>query len=50
MVEPPAEIALKKIYHRTTMLKPRDNIFDIAVTEKIDANSPTAGGPPPACQ
>lgn len=38
MVEPPAEIALKKIYHRATMLKPRD-IFDIAVINKID------GGP-----
>jgi hypothetical protein len=37
-VEPPAEIALKKMYHRATMLKPRD-IFDIAVIEKID------GGP-----
>jgi hypothetical protein len=38
VVEPPAEIALKKMYHRATMLKPRD-IFDIAVIEKID------GGP-----
>jgi hypothetical protein len=38
MVEPPAEIALKKMYHRATMLKPRD-IFDIAVIEKMD------GGP-----
>lgn len=37
-VEPPAEIALKKMYHRATMLKPRD-IFDIAVIKKID------GGP-----
>ncbi|SDF95022.1 hypothetical protein SAMN05216337_10936 [Bradyrhizobium brasilense] len=33
MIEPPAEIALKKMYHRSTMLKPRD-IFDIAVTKK----------------
>jgi hypothetical protein len=37
-VEPPAEIALKKMYHRATMLKPRD-IFDIAVIKAID------GGP-----
>ncbi|KYK47423.1 hypothetical protein A1D31_30570 [Bradyrhizobium liaoningense] len=37
-IEPPAEIALKKMYHRATMLKPRD-IFDIAVIKKID------GGP-----
>ena len=34
LVEPPTEIALKKMYHRT-MLKPRD-IFDIAVVKKID--------------
>ncbi|MFB6451396.1 nucleotidyl transferase AbiEii/AbiGii toxin family protein [Bradyrhizobium tunisiense] len=33
MAEPPAEIALKKMYHRSTMLKPRD-IFDIAVIKK----------------
>lgn len=38
MVEPPTEIALKKMYHRATMLKPRD-IFDIAVVEKIDGTS-----------
>ncbi|WP_271502406.1 nucleotidyl transferase AbiEii/AbiGii toxin family protein [Bradyrhizobium sp. CCBAU 11357] len=38
MVEPPAEIALKKMYHRATMLKPRD-IFDIAVINKIDSDS-----------
>lgn len=38
MVEPPAEIALKKMYHRATMLKPRD-IFDIAVIKKIDGDS-----------
>lgn len=38
MVEPPTEIALKKMYHRATMLRPRD-IFDIAVIKKID------GGP-----
>jgi hypothetical protein len=35
MVEQPTEIALKKMYHRATMLKPRD-IFDIAVVKKID--------------
>lgn len=38
MVEPPTEIALKKMYHRATMVRPRD-IFDIAVIKKID------GGP-----
>lgn len=38
MVEPPAEIALKKMYHRATMLKPRD-IFDITVIKKIDRDS-----------
>ena len=38
MVERPAEIALKKMYHRATMLKPRD-IFDIAVIKKIDGSS-----------
>jgi len=40
-VEPPAEIALKKMYHRATMLKPRD-IFDIAVIMKIAGDSLTA--------
>ena len=34
-VESPTEIALKKMHHRATMLKPRD-IFDIAVVKKID--------------
>jgi hypothetical protein len=38
MVEPTVEIALKKMYHRATMLRPRD-IFDIAVIKKIN------GGP-----
>ncbi|WP_431201556.1 nucleotidyl transferase AbiEii/AbiGii toxin family protein [Bradyrhizobium betae] len=38
MVEPPAEIALKKMYHRATMLKPRD-IFDIAVIMKVAGGS-----------
>jgi hypothetical protein len=37
MVEPPTEIALKKMYHRATMLKPRD-IFDISVIKKIDGD------------
>jgi hypothetical protein len=36
MVESPTEIALKKMHHRATMLKPRD-IFDIAVVKKIDS-------------
>jgi len=36
VVESPTEIALKKMYHRATMLKPRD-IFDIAVVKKIDS-------------
>lgn len=40
VVEPPAEIALKKMYHRATMLKPRD-IFDITVIKKIDGDSLT---------
>lgn len=34
-VEHPAEIALKKMNYRPTMLKPRD-IFDIAVADSID--------------
>ncbi len=34
-VEHPAEIALKKMHHRPTMLKPRD-IFDIAVADFLD--------------
>ena len=34
-VERPAEIALKKMHYRPTMLKPRD-IFDIAVADSID--------------
>jgi hypothetical protein len=34
-VEHPAEIALKKMHYRPTMLKPRD-IFDIAVADSID--------------
>ena len=32
---PPAEIALKKLHYRATMLKPRD-VFDIAVVDAID--------------
>jgi hypothetical protein len=34
-VEHPAEIALKKMHYRPTMLKPR-NIFDIAVADSLD--------------
>ncbi len=34
-IEHPAEIALKKMHYRPTMLKPRD-IFDIAVAASID--------------
>jgi hypothetical protein len=34
-IEHPAEIALKKMHHRPTMLKARD-IFDIAVVDSID--------------
>lgn len=34
-VEHPAEIALKKMHYRPTMLKPRD-IFDVAVADSID--------------
>lgn len=41
VIEPPTEIALKKMYHRATMLKPRD-IFDITVVKKIDGVSLTA--------
>ena len=33
-VEHPAEIALKKMHYRPTMLKPRD-IFDIAVADSV---------------
>lgn len=37
-IEHPAEIALKKMHYRPTMLKPRD-IFDIAVADAIDRNA-----------
>jgi hypothetical protein len=37
-VEPVAEIALKKMHYRATMLKPRD-IFDIAVVDKLDRDA-----------
>ncbi len=37
-VEHPAEIALKKMHYRPTMLKPRD-IFDIAVADSLDHNA-----------
>ncbi|MGF6312675.1 hypothetical protein ABIB82_006685 [Bradyrhizobium sp. i1.8.4] len=38
MVEPPVEIALKKMCHRATMLKLRD-IFDLAVVKNIDGDA-----------
>jgi hypothetical protein len=34
-IDPPAEIALKKLHYRATMLKPRD-VFDISVVDAID--------------
>jgi hypothetical protein len=34
-IDPPAEIALKKLHYRATMLKPRD-VFDISVIDAID--------------
>ena len=37
-IEHPAEIALKKMHYRPTMLKPRD-IFDVAVAESIDRDA-----------
>jgi hypothetical protein len=33
-LDPPVEIALKKLHYRATMLKPRD-VFDISVTDAI---------------
>lgn len=36
-LDPPAEIALKKLHYRATMLKPRD-VFDIAVVDAIDGD------------
>jgi hypothetical protein len=35
-IDPPAEIALKKLHYRTTMLKPRD-LFDISVIDAIQS-------------
>jgi hypothetical protein len=37
-LDPPAEIALKKLHHRATMLKPRD-VFDISVIDAIDGDA-----------
>lgn len=34
-IDPPVEIALKKLHYRATMLKPRD-VFDISVVDAID--------------
>jgi hypothetical protein len=34
-IDPPVEIALKKLHYRSTTLKPRD-VFDIAVVDAID--------------
>jgi hypothetical protein len=36
-IDPPVEIALKKLHYRATMLKPRD-LFDISVIEAIDGD------------
>jgi hypothetical protein len=37
-LHPPAEIALKKLHYRATMLKPRD-VFDVAVIDAIDGGA-----------
>jgi hypothetical protein len=37
-LDPPTEIALKKLHYRATMLKPRD-VFDIAVIDAIDRDA-----------
>jgi hypothetical protein len=37
-LDPPVEIALKKLHYRATMLKPRD-VFDIAVIDAIDGEA-----------
>jgi hypothetical protein len=37
-LDPPAEIALKKLHYRATMLKPRD-VFDISVIDAIDGDA-----------
>jgi hypothetical protein len=34
-IDPPVEIALKKLHYRATMLKPRD-VFDISVIDALD--------------
>jgi hypothetical protein len=36
-LDPPTEIALKKLHYRATMLKPRD-VFDISVIDAIDGD------------
>jgi hypothetical protein len=36
-LDPPSEIALKKLHYRATMLKPRD-VFDISVIDAIDGD------------
>jgi hypothetical protein len=40
LLDPPAEIALKKLHYRATMLKPRD-VFDISVANDIDGDALT---------
>jgi hypothetical protein len=40
-IDPPVEIALKKLHYRATMLKPRD-VFDISVVDAIDGPALTA--------
>jgi hypothetical protein len=40
-LDPPAEIALKKLHYRATMLKPRD-VFDVAVIDAIDGDALSA--------
>lgn len=40
-IDPPVEIALKKLHYRATMLKPRD-VFDISVVDAIDGDELTA--------
>jgi hypothetical protein len=37
-LDPPVEIALKKLHYRATMLKPRD-VFDISVVNAIDGDA-----------
>ena len=37
-LDPPAEIALKKLHYRATMLKPRD-VFDISVIDAFEGDA-----------